>query len=98
MSFREDLIHIKETGATVLVVGLGISGVATAEFLNGVGIKTVCVEREAEAAYRGKSKFVSKVDQLIASGVDINFSVDGEQVNKFLKDVKLCVVSPGVSL
>ena len=97
-NFKEELRKIRDNKDRILVVGLGISGVASAEFLNRIGISCVCIEKESEENYRKKSKFVAQIDQLRKSGVDIHFSIDGEKVVSHLGGVALCVLSPGVPL
>lgn len=98
MSFNDSLKEIARTGRKVLVVGLGVSGVESARFLSRSGHGVIVTERQSEAEFRRKSKFVEGVDRLIAAGVSVRFGVDGEQVAPFLDGVGLVVLSPGVPL
>ncbi len=98
MNFKEQLASIKESGRSVLVVGLGISGVETARFLARSGHKVLIVDRQSEELFLAKSKFTDKLPALKELGVAIHFGVDGEDVTPLLENVALAVVSPGVPL
>ncbi len=98
MSLREDLSSIKAQARSVLVVGLGVSGVATARFIHSIGITPICVERSDENRFFKTSKWSESVRELQVSGIAVHFNVDGEAVAKYLDRVGLAVLSPGVSL
>lgn len=98
MGLREDLQKIKEDGAKVLVVGLGVSGVETGRFLERVGVAACIVERLDEQRFIKNSKFKEAPAELRQLGIDVHFEVDGEGVARFLDGVRLAIISPGVSL
>lgn len=97
-SFVATLDSIKQKGEKILVVGLGVTGVETARFLSGRGLKVLCTERQPEEKFREKSKFPQSIDELRKLGVEIQFGVDGEMIRPFLDHVALAVLSPGVPL
>ncbi len=98
MSFRSLIQELITRNSTVLVLGLGVSGIETAQFLHRIGLKARCIERTPEVEFRAKSKFARRVDEMKSAGVEFRFGVDGERVAEELAGVELCVVSPGVSL
>ncbi|MEZ4754472.1 MAG: UDP-N-acetylmuramoyl-L-alanine--D-glutamate ligase [Bdellovibrionota bacterium] len=98
MSLKAKLEEIRINKQQVLVVGLGISGIESAKFLNKIGIKVVCVEKSSEASYRQKSKWLGLLQELVDLEISINFGIDGEGLIPFLDQVELAVLSPGVSL
>ena len=81
-----------------MVVGLGISGVATVAFLQREKIRVIAVEGQDEATFRKNSKFAARVAELADAGARVCFGIDGERVMPLLKEVGLVVLSPGVSL
>jgi len=89
---------LRSEGRAVLVVGLGMSGVATVAFLQREKIRVIAVEGQDEASFRKSSKFAARVAQLVEAGAQVYFGIDGERVLPLLKDVALVVLSPGVSL
>lgn len=97
-TLQETLLGIRERGAYVLVVGMGISGVETAQFLLHIGVKPLCVERQTEAVFRQASKFVAKAEEIRRRGGRIEFGFDGEKIAPLLENVELAVLSPGVPL
>lgn len=97
-SFQESIANLRRTGAAVLVVGLGVSGVESARFLVQRGIRVRVVERQSKETFRERSKFVAAVDELCSAGVEVHFGVDGERVATLLNGVGLVVLSPGVPL
>ena len=97
MDLRAKLQQIKANGKKVLVAGLGISGIETARFLERSGINQSCVERSSMAELMAQDKFVTELEALRQSGIELNLEVEGEGVIPFLDGVELCVVSPGIS-
>jgi len=97
-ALSEILESARRTQKRVLVVGLGITGVESARFLQQRGIKVGIVEKVTEEKFRSFSKYSSEVDDLRAAGVKIHFGVDGERIAPHLAEVALVVVSPGVPL
>lgn len=97
-SFQSFLQEIKQNNKKILIVGLGISGIETARYLNRVGIAVVAIEKEDEASYRKTSKHLALFSELLPPQFEPHFDVDGEKVREFLADVALTVLSPGVSL
>lgn len=95
---REKIEDLRKTGAGVLVVGLGISGVESARFLAHRGIQVQVVERQTKEVFRERSKFAGVLDELVAAGIKVHFGVDGEQVAPILDGIGLVVLSPGVPL
>lgn len=98
MQFRTLIESIRNSGQRVLVVGLGISGVETAAFLNRLDIPVVAVEKLAEPQYKKSTKFWARVEELRRRGIEVHFGIEGESVGGLLANVALCVLSPGVSL
>jgi len=98
MNFRTHLKILRDNKSKILVVGLGISGLAAANFLAKADLKVVAIEREERKKYDAKSKLSAHISGLESLGVECNFGVDGEDTAKYLEGVKLCVLSPGVSL
>ena len=81
-----------------VVVGLGITGVDTANFLLDLGVPVVCIERTPEEGYKAKSKYFDRVEALRTRGASVVFGCDGEAIAPHLAGVNLAVLSPGVSL
>lgn len=98
MEFRNLVEQLRRNGERALVVGMGISGIETALFFRRCEIAVTLVEREAEEKFKAKSKFAARLGELEAAKVDVQFGIDGEAVGAHLTGVKLCVLSPGVSL
>ncbi len=98
MSFIDTIEGLRRDAKKVLVVGLGISGVESARFLLKKGLSVVVAERQSEAVFAQKSKFLGAVDELRAQGVSIHFGIEGESVGPLLEGVGLVVLSPGVPL
>lgn len=94
-SLFEDIVA---RNGKVLVIGLGITGIEAARFLHARGASPLCVESKSWDEYRASSKYVAQCEQLKAAGVPLNFGVGAVNIRRFLKDVSLCVVSPGVPL
>lgn len=98
MNISETLHHLQQTQGVVLVVGLGISGIETALFLRRNGIQVRCVEREEREHYLSTNRFSARIGELESLGAQALFGIDGEAVIPYLDEVKLAVLSPGVSL
>ncbi len=82
----------------VLVVGLGITGIETALFLQRCGIDCVCIEKTPRDEYLEGSKFRGRIQELEERSIRLEFGIEGESVEKVLDGVTLAVLSPGVSL
>lgn len=93
----QQLTRIRNTDGSVLVVGLGTSGVATAEFLLRNQIKVHCVESKNEADFRTTGKHLAEVQQLGKRGAEITYGVSPETISQILNQIGLIVLSPGVS-
>jgi UDP-N-acetylmuramoylalanine--D-glutamate ligase len=91
------LKSIKDKQQTVLVVGLGISGLACAEFLSSLEINVVCVEKQSKSEFVKTSKHIDIFNKLSSKKIDFFFSIDGDLVNEYLSNVGLCLLSPGIS-
>jgi UDP-N-acetylmuramoylalanine--D-glutamate ligase len=98
MSFNDTIEGLKHNSKRVLVVGLGISGVESSRFLSRKGLSVLVAERQSEAVFAQKSKFLAAVEELRKEGVSIHFGIDGESVSPLLERVGLVVLSPGVPL
>ncbi|NDC39487.1 MAG: UDP-N-acetylmuramoyl-L-alanine--D-glutamate ligase, partial [Proteobacteria bacterium] len=82
----------------VLVVGLGITGIETALFLERCEIPCVCIEKTPREEYLEGSKFRDRIQELENRGIILEFGIEGESVERVLGGVTLAVLSPGVSL
>jgi UDP-N-acetylmuramoylalanine--D-glutamate ligase len=96
-----DIISLLQTNLSsnknVLVVGLGISGVATARILSKRGFRVVAIDKMTEDDVNRRAG-ADSISQLKSLGVSINFGIDGEGAAPLLENVGLCVLSPGISL
>ncbi len=97
MKFKSYIEKLVVDRKNVLVVGLGISGVASAGFFRRLGIGVLVVEKMREDDFNARGKYLDQVRELRASGVKVYFGVDGVDVLRFLDSVGLVVVSPGIS-
>lgn len=95
---QETIQKLVAGSGTVLVVGLGITGIETALFLQRCGIDCVCIERTPREEYLEGSKFRGRISELEEQGIKLEFGIEGESVEKVLGGVSLAVLSPGVSL
>ena len=77
MSFTDTIEGLKRDAKKVLVVGLGISGVESARFLLKKGLSVVVAERQSEAVFAQKSKFLGAVDELRTQGVAARVGCSG---------------------
>lgn len=79
------------------VVGLGISGLATAKVLALLGHSVIAVDKlsESDVISRGAGDRVISLKKL---GVKLHFGVDGESAAQLFSNAGLCVLSPGISL
>ena len=98
MNLPETLRRVRDQNGTILVIGLGISGIDSAKYLHSQGFKVSCVEREEESAYFSRSKFKEQAKALRAGGVALFFGIKGEDVIPLIGPSPLAVVSPGVPL
>lgn len=98
MGFEDTINEIRANGKRALIVGLGISGVECARFLSRRGVRVVVAEKQDEATFQKKSKFLPHLSLLRDLGVEVRFGIDGERVAPVLTDVGIVVLSPGVPL
>jgi len=98
MGLRELLTQMLALEQKALVVGLGISGVASARLLNAVGLSVIAIDKQSKNEHVKRGKFQSDILDLERLGVQFHFGIDGEEVSPLLDKVELSVVSPGVSL
>ena len=61
-NLSEALDEIKAEGRRVIVIGVGITGLETARFLNARGISVCCSERQQESFFRSKSQLAAALD------------------------------------
>lgn len=97
MDYRSLITHIGQGRKRVLVIGMGISGIETAQFFERIGAEVVCVERLPEDEYNQKFGFGSRISQLREKGVELLFGIDGESVAPYVQDAALGIVSPGIA-
>ncbi len=98
MKANQILSHSLRSGAPIGVIGLGISGRASAAFILASGGKLIAIEkggREKLEKDRGVAQEFARLD---AEGAVLHFDADGEAAAKLLDGVKLAILSPGVSL
>jgi UDP-N-acetylmuramoylalanine--D-glutamate ligase len=98
MRLSETIDAIARAGKKALVVGLGVKGVESAQFLASRGVEVLLIERLPEAKFRNSPRLAPLLETLDAIGASVHFGLDGERVLPLLKDVGLAVLSPGVSL
>jgi UDP-N-acetylmuramoylalanine--D-glutamate ligase len=85
-------------GARVGVVGLGVSGIAAAQFLVRHGARPICLERRDEETFWRGSCLGSELAAVREAGGEVYWGVDGEAVASFVEGLAGVVLSPGVSL
>ncbi|MCB0339324.1 MAG: hypothetical protein KDD53_06955, partial [Bdellovibrionales bacterium] len=95
MSVREKLRDLRESKKQILVVGFGVTGQSVARVLVGAGLQVIVVERANEDRFSGIN---TEINYLREQGAQIHFGVEGEVAAPLLRNVGLCVVSPGISL
>ncbi len=78
--------------SSILVVGLGRSGIAAAKLLNAEGRKVIVLETKSGA------KFESITEELKAKGILIELGkpLEIESFNPFLDEIDSIVISPGI--
>jgi len=94
-----ELLSSAKSISSVIVCGLGITGIETALWLRRERLNVICVERLTRAQYEEKDKYF-KIKELEQAGVTLAFGIDGEAVTGVLEKsaVSLCVLSPGINL
>lgn len=95
MELKELLLGAIKNNKFVGVLGLGISGVETIEFLQRVGVPAIAFEKQSEAEFHAKSKFVERVKGFkcrVCFGFDAAESASQEAAK-----LQCLVLSPGVS-
>ncbi len=90
------LIQIHQSEQKIIIVGLGISGIESANFCQRSGLRYLAVEKENQESFLKKSRYSEQVNKLISDGAEIYFGIDGERINQKLENVKLAILSPGV--
>lgn len=98
MLLSDTIDFIARAGKKALIVGLGVKGVESAQFLASRGLPVTLIERLPEAKFRNSSRLTPLLYALDTIGAHLHFGVDGERVLPLLQDVGLAVLSPGVSL
>lgn len=98
MSRRADLASLRDARKKSLVVGLGLSGVASAKFLARWGLSVVACEKQPREQYCAKTSRAEELLELERANVEVCFGIDGEGVAPLLSNVGLAVLSPGVPL
>jgi UDP-N-acetylmuramoylalanine--D-glutamate ligase len=93
----ESLKLAKNNNKDVVVVGLGISGVAAAVILAKKGYSVVAFDKMPVIDVE-KRVGADTLSQLKDLGVRLAFGIDGEGAAEFLSNAGLCVLSPGISL
>lgn len=79
------------------VLGLGISGVETLEFLARVGVPAVAFEKQTEGEFYSKSKFGERVKAIAKDAVHFDFG-SSEKAKAQAASLQCLVLSPGVPL
>jgi UDP-N-acetylmuramoylalanine--D-glutamate ligase len=91
------LKKVKTSSQSILVVGLGISGVATARVLCRRGYQVTAIDKMGERDVITRVG-LEEVESLKSAGVRIEFSQDGESAGTLFSNIGLAVLSPGISL
>ena len=91
------LENVKNSSQSVLVVGLGISGVATARVLSRRGHQVTAIDKMSERDVITRVG-LEEIESLKRAGVRIEFSQDGESAAPLFSKIGLAVLSPGISL
>ncbi len=91
------LVDAKNNHKAIGVIGLGISGLATARVLARRGHHVIAIDKLSESEVNSRSGNAG-LNDLRELKVKLHFGIDGESAAELLSDVGLCVLSPGISL
>lgn len=107
---HELLLEIKESGKTVLVVGLGISGLESLKFLARNGIKAIGVDRASPEQFQRSNKFPNEYEEVERCLTPLLFGIDSlssvlnlssvSNLSSVLDkaEIALAILSPGIPL
>ena len=92
------IIDDARSGAgTVGILGLGVTGLAAAEYLVERGVRVIGLERsQADNAALRRRCSPGTLERL-ATKAELHFGIDGEKLTPYLEGMTACVISPGVS-
>jgi UDP-N-acetylmuramoylalanine--D-glutamate ligase len=88
----------REGSHTILVVGLGLTGVESAHALVRLKNKVIVTERLSRKEFLERSPYKSRLAELEILGVEVHFSETGALSRSLLSKSTGAVVSPGVPL
>jgi len=98
MALHESIQQVVTSQKRVLVVGLGVGGLASARALRQQGAEVVIAERRTREGFFRGTHSIAEIETLEKEGISIVFGVDGERLAPYLSGAGLVVMSPGVSL
>lgn len=95
---REVIRNSVKVGKKIGIIGLGISGVESAEFLIRNSLPGVVFEKQSEQEFFDKSKLAPRVRNL-KERIQLCFGTSTEaEISPFLKELGAVILSPGVPL
>jgi len=97
MGLREEILQIASEGRTALVIGLGVSGIASIKFLLSLRLRVIAFEKQSKDTYCHEVEIAKEIRNLQKDGVEVFFGVDTPTSCPEIDDVGICVISPGVS-
>ncbi len=92
------LLRIKEAGRSVLVVGLGISGLESLKFLSRNGVRAIGVDRASPEHFQSSNKFPAEFEQVKSGDARLIFGVEDLSHVPGREEIDLAILSPGVPL
>lgn len=92
------LREIKESGKTVLVIGLGISGLESLKFLVRSGIKAIGVDRASSEQFERSNKFPRELEEVKERDTLLIFGVNSLSDLPNREEIALTILSPGIPL
>lgn len=94
MSFQEELQKLRNSHATVVVLGLGKSGAAAATFFRRLDCGVIIIEKRSKETYLQNSALSLVFRNVINAGAEVSFN---DELPEGYEKAALCVISPGIS-
>ncbi len=96
--YAQRIIDLRNQNLGVVVVGLGVSGIAAAHFLVDCGLTVFACEALSREDFYSRTKSPETVKELEAQGLQIVFQAVHHVTDQILDTCGMAVISPGVSL